>query len=231
MAKDKEGGNKEEWTDLDLLRFLDQEIENNRAKKHDTRSGFSVTTIDDEGGYSLSRQDIRVIMPIHRLVILLIPEKTKKGDEDRELLGKKIVNLVQFDGMRCSYIPDIDIPFGNLPLKKQRCAEVSIEEFKRLYESGRLYHGSGDHIKKWDEEINKANEKCKIIKGIYQQGRVEVRKKRDSTSEKDKERVKIYEDIFSRSVGHRSESQLIDEAAITAKCSPNTMRRALGFIK
>lgn len=151
------------WSDLELMRYLDQRTEDSKALK--PRGKWNVTVVDKENNrYKLSRHDISETMPIHRLSVLFIPELDKK--DERALIEKKIIHAIEYHGLKYSYIPDLSVPFANLTDNQKRRSEINLYEFIRIYETGRLYDGAEKHISCWQSEINKANEEYRAIKEI-----------------------------------------------------------------
>jgi len=156
---------------LQVRRWIDQEIEKSNALN--PRGCMRVRVRDKENHrIKLSRHEIAEVMPINVLSTLLIPEfsedrkQEKAIKENRRLLEKKIIYSIEFNGLKCAYVTDISIPFANLADNQKRRAEISIHEFIRIYESGRLYSGAEKDIERWQSELARANEEYKIIKGV-----------------------------------------------------------------
>lgn len=174
MAEDKNVDNKILYLDensLQVIRLIDQEIE--KIKALNPRGVVFISVKDTENNkLKISRHYIAEIMPIYILAFLLIPEFSDdieldiKIKEKRRILEKKIICAIELNGLKCSYVPDISIPFSNLSDDQKRRAEINIHEFIRVFESGRLYDGADKDIQRWKHELYQANERFKIIKGL-----------------------------------------------------------------
>lgn len=220
MAQDNDDSNLEQ-SHLDLIRIIDSVNEQLMAGRFRNRPVIKVK--DKENGiYKTSRTDISEIMPINKLIFLLIPEIDKA--KERDLLEKHIIHAIECHDLKCAYVVDTTIPFANLTANQKRCTEISLKEFTRIYEYGRLYHGAEKHIQRWNDELNRVSQEYKKIKGISLSNN---KNKRPSTDDKDQERREIYQQVVHELGIKTHKGILLKEAAKRAVCSEKTMRRAI----
>ncbi len=225
-----------EWSDLEFLRIVEETVEENLMRN--PRPKVTVMVKDQHTNqYRFSRYQIAEVMPIHMLATLFNPDfhddpaQDEINKESRKLLINKIIYAIERHGMKYAYVPDTSIPFANLDLKHKRLAEISIQEFIRIYQSGRLYFGAERHIQIWQEALVQANEESRIIKEVNllqsSPPPAPPQKKSAYQLEKEKYRRAIYQEVVNEMGVLTNKGILVDEAAKRAECSEKMIREAL----
>lgn len=226
-----------EWSDLEFLRIVEETVEENLIRN--PRPKVMVMVKDQHTNqYRFSRHQIAEVMPIHMLATLFNPDfhddpaQDEINKESRKLLINKIIYAIERHGMKYAYVPDTSIPFANLDLKHKRLAEISIQEFIRIYQTGRLYFGAECHIQIWQEALVQANEESRIIKevNLLQSSPPPApppQKKNAYQLEKEKYRRAIYQEVTNEMGVSTKKGILVEEAAKRAECSEKMIREAL----
>lgn len=231
MTEDEQNDN------LRVRRFIDEALEEELAVR--PRPRITIAVKDKRiNKYRFSRHQIAEVMPIHFLATLFHPDfhddpaQDEINKESRKLLINKIIYAIERHGMKYAYVPDTSIPFANLDLKHKRLAEISIQEFIRIYQTGRLYFGAECHIQIWQEALVQANEESRIIKevNLLQSSPPPApppQKKNAYQLEKEKYRRAIYQEVTNEMGVSTKKGILVEEAAKRAECSEKMIREAL----